>query len=459
MEFAILAIGVVAVPYIAIALPRWRMSFVGLLVFMPFAGMLALWLHPFDWIKLAKDIAFVIPAYLGYFLFRAGDREPAGIGIGLLVTVALFSAVVVLQAANPSIGSLLVAAVGIKVWLMYVPLIFLAASHLRSEADVHRIMRLLLAVALVPCVVGLIQRGLAETIGIGATMRLFYGEAGVGATQGLQTFDYGGNLYRIPSTFSFVAQYSYFTLAMLAPAYATAVADPDVRWRFAGRIGMLVILIAGMLSGARGNILLAPMILGLAVVLDGRLSTALALAVFLPVAAVGGLMAAGIDPLRLLIGATELAERYSQSHMVTGLVDAIERHPFGLGTGMGSLVSRHVAAGVRLAVYENLWAKAVAELGVIGFVLFMVMLLVVLAHGFSALQRAPANLRSAAAALFACLAVFAATSGKGYALEIDPMNVYFWVFAGFLLKLPLLRPQPVYRPAVMAAGARGYAYR
>ena len=334
MEFALLAIGAFAVPYVVIALPRWRMSFLGLLVFIPFAGMIALWLSPFDWVKLAKDILFVIPAYLGYLMFRAGDREPAGIGIGMLVTIVLFAALVVIQSANPSISSILVAAVGIKVWLMYVPLLFLAASYIRTEGELYRLMRILLVVALIPCGVGLLQRGLAETIGIGPTMRLFYGDAGSGATQGFQTFDYGGTLYRIPSTFTFVTQYAYFTLAMLVPAYTLAVSERDPRWRLVARIGLVVILVAGMVSGSRGNILLAPLILGLAVVLDGRLSTALAVAVFLPVASVGGLIAAGIDPLRLLLGATELAERYSQGHMVTGLVDAIERYPFGLGTGM-----------------------------------------------------------------------------------------------------------------------------
>jgi hypothetical protein len=373
--------------------------------------------------------------------------------------LALFAAMVVLQAANPEIGSLLVAALGIKVWLMYVPLIFLAGSYLRSEADLHRLMRLLLVVALIPCGIGLLQRGLAETIGLAPTMRLFYGDAGAGATQGFQTFDYGGNFYRIPSTFTFVAQYSYFTLAMLVPAYTLAVSDRDARWRLAARLSLVVILVAGMLSGSRGNILLAPLILGLAVVLDGRLSTALALAVFLPVAAVGGMIAAGIDPVRLLLGATELAERYSQGHMVTGLVDAIDRYPFGLGTGMGSLVSRHAGGGVRLVVYENLWAKTVAELGVIGLLLLLLMLLTLLAQGFMALQRTAAGLRSAGAVMFACLAVFVVTSGKGYALEIDPMNVYFWVFAGFLLKLPYLQSQAAYGAPVAAPAMRRYAYR
>jgi len=54
------------------------------------------------------------------------------------------------------------------------------------------------------------------------------------------------------------------------------------------------------------------------------------------------------------------------------------------------------------------------------------------------------RLRSCSAAFLAFLVIMMVHSLKGWQIDIDPVNVYFWLYAGILLKLPRLVPEPAY---------------
>jgi len=461
MEELALVAALLSLPVTVLGLVRWRAAFAGLLVFLPFAGVVTLALYPADLPKLFKDALFVVPALAGFVLARNRSEDVPAVGFAVVAAMATFAALVVAQTLNPALASTGIAVIGLKIWLLYVPLAFLAAAYLRSYRDLVAVMRLLTVLAVLPCTLGLVQWALSATIGYGATMQWFYGAAARGATQGFQRFaDYGGLFYRVPSTFTFAAQYSYFALAMLVPTYVVMVSDPSARWRTAGRLVFALVVAAGILSGARGNVLLVPMTIALVVVLDGRFSTGASIGLVLPVLVTGAALAGGLDPFRLFEGVADLVGHHGRNVVLGSLGHALDEYPFGLGTGMGAVAARHVAGGDRTVVLENFYAKSVVEFGIAGLVVVAVLFGTILARGLGVLRRTAATpLRAPAAALLSCLFVFVASSGKGFALEIDPMNVLFWVYTGFLMKLPYLMTHVVRRSAPQPAMAPRYAWR
>ena len=52
------------------------------------------------------------------------------------------------------------------------------------------------------------------------------------------------------------------------------------------------------------------------------------------------------------------------------------------------------------------------------------------------------GLHACSAALLAFLITMALNSFKGWLVDLDPINVYFWVFSGVLAKLPFLDSRP-----------------
>ena len=113
-----------------------------------------------------------------------------------------------------------------------------------------------------------------------------------------------------------------------------------------------------------------------------------------------------------------------------------------MGTGMNTGPARHAFENYdyeSFGVIENYYAKAIYELGLIGLVLVLGLFLSVIGQGIiQHIKIKNREVKSCSAALLGFLTVVAATSLKGWQIDIDPINVYFWLFAGILLKLKYL---------------------
>jgi O-antigen ligase len=87
-------------------------------------------------------------------------------------------------------------------------------------------------------------------------------------------------------------------------------------------------------------------------------------------------------------------------------------------------------------VIENYYAKVAYELGLPGLVLVATLFAWIIWSGWRVTRQAGDELRPCAAALTAFAACIALNSFKGWQLDLDPINVYFWVFAGILSGIP-----------------------
>lgn len=437
---------------------RWQRGIILLLCYMPFAGVVTLALYPSPLPTLFKDLFFVIPAYLVFLSGRDSRGWLGNIPAFLIVAMLALAFLVFIQMFNSDVANWMVAAIGAKVWLFYLPLLFLAFAMIKSRDDLVRLLRLMVAIAWVPCSVGIVQWIASMTFGYHATMSAFYGAAAEGATQGFASFDVGGTFFRIPSTFTFVAQYFGYTLAMIVPAYALMKMDPSGKWRrFASATFWLVIL-ASFMSGARGAYLFVPIMLALIYLFEDKLLGFVKITVLLPFALLAATYIAGIDPILMFDLIFELFLDYSDEVAKQGLLDAIATSPFGMGTGMNTGPARYAFYDPDSFIgTENYYAKAVNELGIVGLAVVAALFLILMSHGYRIHRRIQdAGLRSCAAAILAFIITMTLNSFKGWQIDLDPINVYFWVFSGFLLKLGYLDKLTKESTKVRQSTARGY---
>ncbi|SMF63126.1 hypothetical protein SAMN06265365_12275 [Tistlia consotensis] len=440
MQPLLLLAGLLALPLVLFCALRWRWGFTGLLVYVPYAGMVSLQLYPAAYPLLFKDLFFAIPCMLAFFLQGRAALDRAPVPPPVTLAIALFAFIVVAQSANPGLYSLPVAIIGIKVTLMYIPLMFVAAGFSDDYRDHVRLMRIMLLVGVPACAFGLLCWGLSGVFGYVTTMKAIYGAAAEPATQGFARFDYGGTFYRINSTFTFPAQYGWFTLSMIVPSYAVAFSDPARFWRLLGKVGFYTVIAASLLSGSRSMFVFLPLLVMLILLLDGRLSGLMAGLLFAPPLALFVLDMAGLDLLKLFSGVSHLAGVYGENVAVADIFTMAGKYPLGLGTGMASIPARHVVPeSVQLPVSENYFAKTIIEFGVPGLMVMLVMFATLLVACFRRFRLCAGQpTRSGAAAMLGFLTLVGVTGGKSWALDLDPVNVYFWVFAGLLLKLPYL---------------------
>jgi O-antigen ligase len=310
-----------------------------------------------------------------------------------------------------------------------------------------------------PAVVGLLEAALIYGGRAGDVYRL-YGDAAGAVTQGYVGLELpgGGHLRRIPSTFSSFYQYYLFLAVMLGVAYAW--------WRGGGqgrRHGLVaggtwfVLLAASFLTGVRAAFFMTPLLLALILVLEGRTAIRFAASRLVPVAIVV-LAAVTLLPSTHLVGMWSSVFDVARQEFWDVLVDsgreAVELTTFGLGTGIDSIAARYAFANdndwqqfifpVLGRWHESWYVKTWLELGVVGVAIVLALFATIIVRGVRAhlTLRDPA-LRVSSAVCVAIVIWSVVYAIKGQYLDLDPLNVYFWLFAGLMLRLPRLeRPEP-----------------
>ncbi len=451
------AVIVVAMALIA-GLLDWRRSLYGLLLYFTVDGLISIALYPNTGPgALAKDALFVIPAYCGYAMARLGDRRRLPIPVPLVPALSMFTivALVVVQMFNPGVPKPLVALIGARSWLFYVPMVLLGYDLIRDRRDLDRFLVLIAVSAMLPAVIGILEAVLIYTGHAHAVYGL-YGSAASAVTQDFAQISAGSSLIRrVPSTFTFATQFYSFTIGAAAIAYAAwrNTLAPQGR----GRLGLALIgtvIVASMLSGARSALLLGPAMLLAAVVLDFGSLDWLRRVRVAAILIVASLAVATVVLGASLTGLVVDVARHGVDQLQLAFFDEIRKGlsttVFGLGTGTDTIASRYAVSAPQLfsavggAWQESWWAKCLLELGVAGVVAGIALMAGLVVHATRITRRmTDPGLRAVSAAITAYILWAVVSNFKAQSIDLDPENVYFYLFIGVLLRLPALDRTPV----------------
>jgi hypothetical protein len=434
---------------VVLAVCNWRWAIVGLLAYMPFSGLPIIALYPHTTVPvLVKDFLFVLPAYLGFLAF-CNSRGIAIAFRGAPVVLFVLLALLVLgQALNPDLPNRFVGAIGVKVWLLYLPLYFLGYHLFRDKYELRRTLGLMSVVALPAIVLGIIEALLVNG-GHANLVYRFYGNAASATTQNFAQFDLagGGSIRRVSSTFSFGAQYYAFAVSMIAVSYAwlRSRAAHDRKVIIARTVWLLAIA-AALTSGLRGAIVFVPLLILLIALLErGRLPSVLG-----RLLAPAAVLLAGVSVFNSRVGVlidnvVHIGRQEFVDVFIHGFDRAFQLTLTGVGTGADTGASRYAFTqpggftGVGGTWYESWYVKAALELGIAGLILVAFTLAVILIRAWRGHRRLrDPGLRGVSAALLAFLVWNLVYAIKGQYMDFDPINVYFWLFAGILMKLPAL---------------------
>lgn len=435
---ALAAVPVAIVSWSAL-MRSWRWGVPLLILATPFSGLAIHAFHPSPLPILYRDLLIVLPLYLAFW-HREGAAAAwrRGIPTSVQIFAVALAVMVVAGMLNPQAGPPLAVLIGAKIWLFYLPLLVVGYAWPSDRQDLVRLLRLFVVTALVPALLGIGLWLSSQRFGYHSTMTFFYGPAAEEATQDFTWFYMGGFFYRIPATFQYTAQYYGFTLFSLVGAYMAIRLDPSTLWRRVARGATGILVVACFLSGSRGAFLFTPMLLMMMPLFGGRHASVLRWLVFIVVMLVVVYAFAGLDPLAMVDELRNLVILHGSTTAWGGLVDAWQRTTaIGLGTGMNTGAARYAIADYVPDYIENWYAKALVEFGLLGLIIVVGLMAALIIGGWRTLQRTGDEpLRQAGAAIVAFIALMALHSLKGWQLDLDPINAYFWLFAGLLFRLP-----------------------
>lgn len=430
------------------AIVNWRRMTYGLLLFLPLSGLPVIVARAAGTsgaaellTLLLKDLLFVIPIYIGFALYQLHARRPLSFPGAPKVVLALLTALVVGQMLNPSVPNIQTAVIGAKVWLLYIPMMFVGYHVLRDTRDLERLLKVMSLSALLPAMLGLVEAALFYTGNEQAVFSL-YGQGAAGATQEFAGLAYGADeriLRRVPSTFTFFVQYFGFLLVISAVSWAWwrgFLSGTGRHWL--GAATWILIVLAAFLSGSRNAFIAVPLVVAFTVILERR---ALPRGPGLRLVALG---AAATGAVLLAMGLLQTAFSLVALSLNGLLLPAVEKAvggPIitGLGTGTNTLAARITDAALIDRVVESWVLKSLVELGIGGLALVLSLFGVILFRSF----RSHWHLRDhrlviVSSSLLALLLVLVYNTVKGFTLDLDPVNIYFWFLIGVVARLPQL---------------------
>jgi len=438
-----------------------RQALWAFLIYLPFGGTITYAIGGGNAVfQVAKD-AFYIPALIALIQSCKKKQLPLFIPKQMLSTFSILLMMAMLtlifvngeMQLNPRGGDkpILQGILGLKVLIGYIPLIACTYYLLHTKKDLVFFSRMHVVLAIICCLLGLIQYLLLES-GKCAGTRGMIGEELYKATLQARCL-VGGSLVfspevkfiRLPGTFVAPWQWAWFLISNAFVTFASAFFDPSVWWRVIGLFGMALVFANAVISGQRAALVMVPVATAILLVLTGQVVN---LKRFIPIAAGLAILlfvGAAINPGIIEQRWESFVNRWNAAPPQQFFINQLEQsnnfiidRPLGRGVGRATNSTRIFGA---TQLIETFQPKLIYELGYPGMIAFQIMLLHLAFLTFRAYRSVKdKSLRSYGASFWVFVA-FITLNTQYYPLDVDPVSVYYWVLAGAILKLPTIDKQ------------------
>jgi hypothetical protein len=459
--------GVLSIFVLSLSYKYPRQALFAFLIYVPVGGTITYYIGNSPILQLTKD-AFYIPALIAIWqscrkqglplIIPKAIKTPLFILLGLCLLTLLF--INGGQQLNPPPVGLLekppneipigMGILGLKVFLGYVPLIGCAYYLIRNKRDFLFLSRLQVSLIFICCVLGFLQYLLLLT-GVCEGTRDAEGSALFKATLEARCY-FGGSLVyspsqgviRLPGTFVAPWQWAWFLISSTFFAFATGFTDPSIFWRLTGLGSLVLVFINAVVSGQRIALGLVPTCFVILLLLTGQIKN---LKRFIPMG-VGLALLLGIamaaNPAVVQERLDSFSSRWEASPPQEFIVQQFEENwksvAGPLGSGLGRATNSARALGETKLV-ETYYPKVLYEIGILGLLGFVGLVTTLTITAFKTYRSIKnRNFRSYGAALWVFI-LFISYNTYYYPLDVDPVAVYYWFFAGVLFKLPVLDKQ------------------
>ena len=244
---------------------NWKNICKILMILFPFFGFISGNLEPYSNTRITSifyDFIFVIPIYLTLFKLKLSEGFFGMMDNRLKISYFFLALIVFIQLFNPYNGLPIFAKlIGLKVWVFYILFITVGYYFIEKKEDVIKICKVISITSFVPLLIALLQYFLTLTLGYEKAMSLFYTpEMAKNITHNFGYFNisYTFEIFRIPSTFSFITQFANYILFIIVPALTSLYFSENKKEKIFFTILIFLILVVGIVCGARGMFIYLP---------------------------------------------------------------------------------------------------------------------------------------------------------------------------------------------------------
>lgn len=423
------------------------------LIYLPFSGTVTYWIGGGNAVfSLAKD-AFYFPALFGMVreYKQKKERIPVPKNLTLTFSLSFVLALMTLLLVNGSLQltggegvPFLQGVLGLKVLLGYVPLIVCALYLIKTKKELLLCTRLHIVLAIICCVLGVMQYLMLNS-GTCVGTRNAVGDELFKATVeakclvgGSVAFAPSQDMIRLPGTFPSPWHWAWFLIANSTLTYTVAFGDPSFLWRMGGLAGMALVFVNAVISGQRIALALVPVVTIILLVLTGQLANlkrfipigvGLALVLTFAISKNPDLVQERIESFQ---GRAEASPPQAFIEEQFNWAFKSSEGPLGMGLGRATNSTRIFG---KVSLVETYYPKLIYEMGLLATIAYLIFLTNIVFVGFKNYRSVrDKNLRTLGSSLWVFILIITYNT-YWYPMDTEPVSVYYWFFAGVIMRL------------------------
>jgi hypothetical protein len=249
---------------------------------------------------------------------------------------------------------------------------------------------------------------------------------------------------RLPGTFVAPWQWAWFLISSTFFTFATGFSDPSIIWRLVSLGSLALVFVNAVISGQRIALALVPVCFILLLLLTGQIGN---LKRFIPLG--GGLalilgIAMATNPVVVQERLDSFTTRWEASPPQAFIVAQFEENWKNVDTPIGSGLGRATNSARVLGetkLVETYYPKVLYEVGIVGVLVFLGLVTNLTVSAFKTYRGLKNRVFRIYGASMATFVLFISYNTYYYPLDVDPVAVYYWFFAGLIFKLPALDRQ------------------
>ncbi|MGA9377699.1 MAG: hypothetical protein WBV73_02765 [Phormidium sp.] len=428
---------------------NWKTAVKAVFFLTVIEGALRKWVLPqaSELIYFLKDFV-LLGAYIRFYGTAATRGKFRMINHPLNILIILVFIWCVVQALNPSLGTLVVGIFGLKTYLFYIPLIWMLPTLFPTEESLYKFLRSHLLLIIPVGILGIVQFFSPITSPINT-----YAPTSSGVTE-IATFGGATNetrsLVRITGSFSYINNYTAYLVVCFGLLIALLSINQPRWWRLIFMIEISLVAINSLMTGSRTPVIASALFILGYLLIRGLTEISATLRLIrqfmLPVLVVITVTYLGFSSainafVARASGNSDLSHRLFISFLEPfSFIQYKDVDGFGVGsTHPGSAALRGVLnlpAGEIIPIgYESEMGRVILEIGPIGFFLWYSLRIIILGSlliVFWKLRR-PLLRQLALAAFLIQLSWL-----NGQLVFHHTFSVYYWFLTGFIFLLPWL---------------------
>lgn len=438
-------IALIAVIFILLAsFLNWRSAVKAVFFILVIEGALRKWILPqaSDMIYFLKDLV-LLGAYIKFYAFSRGGKQYLLKNKVINIFIYVAAGWCIFQALNPSLGSIVAGIFGIKIYLFYVPLVWMLPSLFETEEELYNFLRSHFLLILLTGTIGIIQFYSPASSPINA----YAGDTEVQVA----TFGFGASAsVRVSGTFSYINSYSGYLFACFGLLIPMLSLKQPKLWQVITIAEFFLVILNSIMNGSR-TVTFASILFILAYisirVMSQPVNTLRWLSKFI-LPSIVVILVAGLWFAPVI---DQFSRRVNNNQDVSGRISGSLTQPLeflkyknidGFGTGAthpGTQALRNILGlpqgELVPKIYEAEMGRILLEIGPIGFILWYGLRIAIAINLFQLFWKLKRPfLRQLA--LAGCLIQAIWISGQ--LVFHHTFSVYYWLISSFIFLLPKL---------------------